>query len=314
MPKLSIIIPVYNAQNTLRKCLDSILEQEYTDYEIILINDGSQDSSEKIILEYEKENNKIKYISKENSGVADSRNIGVKNATGEYIVFVDSDDYVKNTTFTDIESYLEKGIELIKWKGILVNKDGKEISKMQGPCFEETTGENGFNKLYSEDVFIDTLWLYAIKRNIFIENDFKFETNTYHEDFGLLPLIIVKAKTMVSIDKYNYFYVQTENSIMRGNDYKKTLKKAYDSLLQYDNIIKKIENYNIEKKTKENIKIFCTNTILLKIETLEERDKKDFIAQIKKRKMIRNIKIRNIKQLIKRILLSINIELYLKLR
>lgn len=314
MPKLSIIIPIYNAQNTLRKCLDSILEQEYTDYEIILINDGSQDSSEKIILEYEKENNKIKYISKENSGVADSRNIGVKNATGEYIVFVDSDDYVKNTIFTDIESYLEKGIELIKWKGILVNKDGKEISKMQGPCFEETTGENGFNKLYSEDVFIDTLWLYAIKRNIFIENDFKFTTNTYHEDFGLLPLIIVKAKTMVSIDKYNYFYVQTENSIMRGNDYKKTLKKAYDSLLQYDNIIKKIENYNIEKKTKENIKIFCTNTILLKIETLEERDKKDFIAQIKKRKMIRNIKIRNIKQLIKRILLSINIELYLKLR
>lgn len=314
MPKLSIIIPIYNAQNTLRKCLDSILEQEYTDYEIILINDGSQDSSEKIILEYEKENNKIKYISKENSGVADSRNIGVKNATGEYIVFVDSDDYVKNTIFTDIESYLEKGIELIKWKGILVNKDGKEISKMQGPCFEETIGENGFNKLYSEDVFIDTLWLYAIKRNIFIENDFKFTTNTYHEDFGLLPLIIVKAKTMVSIDKYNYFYVQTENSIMRGNDYKKTLKKAYDSLLQYDNIIKKIENYNIEKKTKENIKIFCTNTILLKIETLEERDKKDFIAQIKKRKMIRNIKIRNIKQLIKRILLSINIELYLKLR
>ena len=314
MPKLSIIIPVYNAENTLRKCLDSILEQNYTDYEIILVNDGSQDSSEKIILEYAKENNKIKYISKENSGVADSRNIGVKNATGEYIVFVDSDDYVKNTIFTDIESYLEKGIELIKWKGILVNKDGKEISKMQGPCFEETTGENGFNKLYSEDVFIDTLWLYAIKRNIFIENDFKFETNTYHEDFGLLPLIIVKAKTMVSIDKYNYFYVQTENSIMRGNDYKKTLKKAYDSLLQYDNIIKKIENYNIEKKTKENIKIFCTNTILLKIETLEERDKKDFIAQIKKRKMIRNIKIRNIKQLIKRILLSINIELYLKLR
>lgn len=314
MPKLSIIIPVYNAENTLRKCLDSILEQNYTDYEIILVNDGSQDSSEKIILEYEKENNKIKYISKENSGVADSRNIGVKNATGEYIVFVDSDDYVKNTIFTDIESYLEKGIELIKWKGILVNKDGKEISKMQGPCFEETTGENGFNILYSEDVFIDTLWLYAIKRNIFIENDFKFETNTYHEDFGLLPLIIVKAKTMVSIDKYNYFYVQTENSIMRGNDYRKTLKKAYDSLLQYDNIIKKIENYNIEKKTKENIKIFCTNTILLKIETLEERDKKDFIAQIKKRKMIRNIKIRNIKQLIKRILLSINIELYLKLR
>ncbi len=104
------------------------------------------------------------------------------------------------------------------------------------------------------------------------------------------------------------------NSIMRGNDYQKTLKKAKDSLLQYDKIIQKLENYDISKQTKENVKLFCTNTILLKIEQLKKEDQREYIEQIKKRKMIKNIKIRNLKQFIKKVLLLINIKLYLKMR
>lgn len=314
MPKISIIIPVYNAEDTIERCINSILKQKYSDYEIILINDGSKDNSEKIILSYAEKNNSIKYISKENSGVADTRNYGIEKATGDYIIFVDSDDYVKDTIFTDISEYLDKGVELIKWKGVLVDETGNEISKIDGPVFEETTGEDGFNKLYSKDTFIDALWVYAIKRSIFKENNFKFTTNTYHEDFGLLPLIIVKAKSMVSIEKYNYFYVQTKTSIMRGNEYQKEVKKAYDSLQQYDNINRGIKEYNIDNYTKENIRLFCTNTILLKIERLNKEDQKEYIKQIKKRKMIKNIKARNFRQLIKKIILNININLYLKMR
>ena len=314
MPKISIIIPVYNAEDTIERCINSILKQKYSDYEIILINDGSKDNSEKIILSYAEKNNSIKYISKENSGVADTRNYGIEKATGDYIIFVDSDDYVKDTIFTDISEYLDKGVELIKWKGVLVDETGNEISKIDGPVFEETTGEDGFNKLYSKGTFIDALWVYAIKRSIFKENNFKFTTNTYHEDFGLLPLIIVKAKSMVSIEKYNYFYVQTKTSIMRGNEYQKEVKKAYDSLQQYDNINRGIKEYNIDNYTKENIRLFCTNTILLKIERLNKEDQKEYIKQIKKRKMIKNIKARNFRQLIKKIILNININLYLKMR
>lgn len=314
MPKISIIIPVYNAEKTLKRCLDSVLCQKYLDFEIIIVNDGSKDASEEIILEYKAKSNKIRYFLKENTGVADTRNFGIDKAIGDYIIFVDSDDYVKDTIFTDIERYINEDIELIKWKGIIVDEKGKEISKIPGSTFDKITGAEGFNKLYSTDTFIDALWVYAIKRSIFTENNFKFTIDTYHEDFGLLPLIIVKAKSMVSIEKYNYFYVQTENSIMRGNDYKKDLKKAYDSLIQYDNINKKIEEYEIDKITKENIRLFCTNTILLKIETLKKKDQKQYIKEIRNRKMLKNIKIRNIKQLMKRILLSINIKLYLKIR
>ena len=103
-------------------------------------------------------------------------------------------------------------------------------------------------------------------------------------------------------------------SIMRGNSYEKTLKKAKDSLVQYDKITKQLEAFEISKQTKENIKLFCTNAILLKVESLKKEDQKEYIAQIKKRKMIRNIKIRNLKQLVKKIVLFINIKLYLKMR
>lgn len=101
---------------------------------------------------------------------------------------------------------------------------------------------------------------------------------------------------------------------MRGNDYQKTLKKAKDSLLQYDKITQELEKYDISKQTKENVKLFCTNTILLKIEQLKKEDQREYIKQIRKRKMIKNIKIRNLKQFIKKVLLLINIKLYLKMR
>ena len=314
MPQISIIIPVYNAEKTLRRCLDSILRQEYRDYEIIIINDGSKDRSEDVVLEYYKKTDRIRYFIKPNSGVADTRNYGLNVALGDYIVFVDADDYVKASIFTDIEEYLEQGVELIKWKSILIDNEGKPLEKIDGPVFAETTGENGFNKLCFEDVFLDALWVYAIKRSIFIENNLKFQSDTFHEDFGLLPLIIVKAKSMVSINKYNYYYVQTENSIMRGSDNSKESKKAYDSLKQYDIINETIKSYDIKELTKENIRLFCTNTIISKVNLLSKDDKKEYIKQIKKRKMTKNIKVRNIKQLIKRIILSINIKLYLKLK
>lgn len=92
--KISVIVPIYNQEKYLEKCINSLLKQEYSNYELILINDGSTDSSENIIKKY-CSNPRIKYIKKENSGVSDSRNIGISKATGEYIVFVDGDDTVE---------------------------------------------------------------------------------------------------------------------------------------------------------------------------------------------------------------------------
>ena len=92
--KVSVIVPVYNTYDYLNKCLDSLVNQSFKDYEIIIVNDGSTDDSEKIIKKYQKKYSNIKYYYKENGGLSSARNYGIKYANGDYIAFVDSDDYV----------------------------------------------------------------------------------------------------------------------------------------------------------------------------------------------------------------------------
>ena len=125
---LSIIITAYNAEKTIERCINSILENEYNDYEIIVINDGSSDKTEKVIELFASD--KIKYFSKKNTGVADSRNFGIEKAKGEYITFIDSDDYVSNNYFKNLDKYLKQGIDIIKRKAIIINEKDNEKTKI----------------------------------------------------------------------------------------------------------------------------------------------------------------------------------------
>ena len=317
MPKISVIIPVFNAEKYIEKCLDSVMRQtKKEEIEIIVINDGSTDESDSVIKSYIKNNlaeSTIKYFLKENEGVAKTRNYGIKKAKGEYILMVDADDYILETTVEKLFPYIENKIDLIKFKLQRTDENGNILEKVNGPIFEQISGSEAFNKLYSEDILIDSPCVYAINRDFFIKNNFEF-SGTYHEDFGLMPLIIVAAKTMVSIPYYLYQYVQASNSITRNDDYEKTIKKMDDVIIHYDNMIETIKGMPLDELTIENIKIYYTNAIILKLEELNKKDKKKYIKEIKKRKMLKNIKIRNFKQLIKKIILNINIKLYLKMR
>ena len=120
-----------------------------------------------------------------------------------------------------------------------------------------------------------------------------------------MPQILLKAKTMVAIDKYEYYYVQSQNSIMRNNSKEKTRKKLNDRLFHYDNMVNELSKIDIHKTTKENMKIFLTNSLLVIIPELDEENKEIFEKELKKRKIAKNIKVRNLKQLIKRIMLEI---------
>ena len=315
MKKISVIIPVYNTEKYLRRCFDSVIAQDYKNLEIVIINDGSEDNSEQIINEYKKKYPElISYYKKENSGVADTRNFGIEKAQGDYIMFLDSDDYIDKALLKTLEEYVNKNIDLIKFKLQRANEEGKTLEIVSGATFEKTTGEDGFNKLYSTDVLLDSPCVYLIKKELFVKNSLKFTVGTEHEDFGLVPFIIVLAQTMVSVNFYGYYYVQSDNSITRNENYTKTIKKAYDALKHYDNAIILIEILNINKITKQNLKIYYTNAIILKAKELHNDEQKKYIKEIKDRKMTKNIKIRNMKQLIKKILLTMNIKLYLQMK
>lgn len=166
---ISFIIPAYNAEKTIENTIQSILTQEKTDitYEIIVINDGSTDQTDFVMQKW-KGNPIIKYFIKENTGVADTRNQGVQKATGEYIIFVDSDDYIAPTLLKDIEPYIKQNIELIKWNPIFVDENQNELNREKTISFEKVTGEQGFHLLFGKDNFLDCLWNYAIKKEIML--------------------------------------------------------------------------------------------------------------------------------------------------
>ena len=111
-PKISIIVPVYNAEQYLRRCIDSILNQSFTDFELILIDDGSKDKSSDICDEYAAKDSRIKVYHKENGGVSSARNLGLDNANGEWIAFVDSDDFIKEDYLKHMAILISKCLKI----------------------------------------------------------------------------------------------------------------------------------------------------------------------------------------------------------
>lgn len=317
MPKISVIVPVYNTEKYVEKCLDSISNQKLKDLELIIVNDGSEDNSEAIIKQWIEKNNEkieIKYLKKENGGLSDSRNYAIPYVTGKYISFIDSDDYIDENLYNNLEKYMDDDIDLIKFKMQKVDEMGKTLEKLEGPVFEKCTGEEAYKKLCVEEKFLDPACIYLYKTEFFKENNFQYENGTFHEDFGLTSLIILKAKSFVSTNEYGYYYLQSNNSITRNSEYKKEVKKAKDLLKHYDNMLQKLRDYNVTEESKNLIKRYYTNVVILKTNDLKGKDLENYIFAIKKRKLYKNIKPYNLKQLLKRIILHMSIKLYLKIK
>lgn len=314
MEKISIIIPVYNVEKYIGRCLDSIEKQKYENLEVIIVNDGSNDESELIIKQYLSRNANFRYYKKTNGGLSDARNYGIEKATGDYICFVDSDDYVLDGLFEQLQNYVGKKYDLIKFGVIIVDEDGNLINRSESPVFEKKTGIEAFNLLYKSDIYLQPAVLYLYRKEFWDNNKFLFPVGKYHEDFAVVPLVMIKANSVVSTGVHGYYYVQSSQSITRGNDENKKMQRAMDCLFHYDNMLDVIKKMDIDKYTVDNVMAYYTNCIILKLEELSQNNRKKYLQEIKRRKMFKNIKIRNRKTLIKRFVLRINPNLYLKMR
>ena len=176
MPKISVIIPVYNTEKYVEKCLESLAKQEMKDFEVIIVNDGSTDNSENVIKNYMQSSKlNIKYLEKENGGLSSARNYGVEKASGKYISFLDSDDYLDKNLFSELEKYIDKDIDLIKFKMKKVDEKGRLIEKLDGPVFDICSGKQAYEKLCTSDKYMDPACIYLYKRELFVENNFKYK-------------------------------------------------------------------------------------------------------------------------------------------
>lgn len=248
MPLVTIIIPVYNTQKYLKKCLDSVVNQTYKNIEIILINDASSDNSLFIMEEYKKNFKKIKLVNKlKNTGLSDSRNIGLEYANGEFIYFLDSDDWIKIDT-------IEKLLYLIKTyeTSLAIGNYAEVIASVPLKFFLQKK-VNLWNLEENKDLLyndIGSVWnkLYSHK---LIEN-LRFPTGLWYEDNAFNFPLLAKAKQVVKTNEIFYFYRRHIGSITLTTRFTPT-SKVFDYYEIAECLIDNFQTLNLYESYKEQI-------------------------------------------------------------
>ena len=310
--KYSIIIPVYNVEKYIAKCLDSVLSQSYNNFEAIVVNDGTPDNSQQIIDEYAKKDNRIKPVIKENGGLSDARNYGLKYASGDYIIFLDSDDYIEKDLLKEIDKKAtKKQPDLIKFRTRMVDENGHILNNIEEEPFDDYDNNQACTKLL-QDGWMVIAWIYAYKREFWEKHNFLYPVGKIHEDIGLTPYILMCASSVCSINYVGHNYVQREGSIMSNKNLEKNYKYALDILYHYNVILEQINNSNLDSHVKKLMRSYIANIVIRKCTTLEGEYLNNYIKLIKNNKVIDNLMSKTMTQKIKKILIKINLKLYTK--
>lgn len=211
--KISIIIPVYNVEKYLRKCIESVLAQDFSDYEVLLIDDGSTDMSGQICDEYAEKYAVVKVIHQENMGVGSARNTGIENANGDYLFFVDSDDAVKENILGFLyDVAVGNNSDIVSFGMDYVYEDGRIMAT-------RTPISNGIKDIYHKEIFqyfsTDSyVWNKFFKTDLFLNSGVRYPENMWYEDLSVNQKIAFFAKKVTLTDKVFYKYLQRENSAM----------------------------------------------------------------------------------------------------
>ena len=247
----SIIIPVYNVENYLNQCIDSILIQDFANFEILLINDGSTDNSLIICKEYELNDERIIVINKENGGASSARNEGIKNAKGNYIIFVDSDDFLESTNLlTQINDKINlNNADVILYGAKNYNVLTNKYAVSRGNYNLEII--NNFNLLTTLDyltitsLFPGSAWIFATKTTLIKVNFINFKTNIIAEDIDWCTKIFKHCTKIDAVNDVYYVYRKNQTNSVTG----KAGLKGVISILE---IIEDWHPKLSQEKTKKN--------------------------------------------------------------
>lgn len=233
---LSIIIPVYNVECYIDKCLDSIISQICNGVEVILVNDGSTDSSKEICHKYEYKYDFIKLVSQSNQGLSEARNTGIKYAQGDYLLFLDSDDYIANKSLAIILNDIKAQNADINLGRSFKFNDGDDNFSLCQIDYAPYKGLNPcqcFKALNAVDEFWFAAWLVIIRRSFLINNNLYFKKGIYHEDELWVPSVFAKA-TSVALLNYGFYCYRLgrAGSIV----YCHNIKREFDKLIVVDEL------------------------------------------------------------------------------
>ena len=297
---ISVIVPIYKVEEYLDRCIESIVNQTYKNLEIILVDDGSPDNCLKICDIWKEKDDRIIVIHKRNGGLSDARNSGLDIASGNYISFIDSDDFVSNTFIEDLYYLLietHSDIVQCRYSKFKYDYEIKNILNENIYIIEFNT-ENAIKSLLEEDILQQVVWNKLYKIELF--NNLKFKVGKLNEDEFFTYKIFSKAKKIAYLNKCNYYYFNRDNSIMGKNYSIKRLdgldaryeryiflKNNYQSLLSLAKLnllnsilysyqksfeIKdKVERKNAKVKIKTIFKLIKNDGVIITLKSIKER-------------------------------------------
>lgn len=260
MVDISVIVPIYNAEKYLNKCVDSLINQTKKELEFILVNDGSTDKTEEIIKSYK--DSRIKYFKNKNQGIGKTRNFGIEKATGKYIMFLDSDDYLKNNACEILYKSVEKTDADLAICDFYKIYDSGVKEKIKLLSFKPTT-------LRKTPSLVNEInlapWNKLYKKELITKNKIKFVENLKYEDAPFVIEAFSKAGKIIKVDEYLNYYLIHGNSETTVRD-----KRCFDILKIIDLIRKNTKNeaYLQEEINKLTVRIITNYTI-------QQRNQKD---------------------------------------
>lgn len=260
MADISIIVPIYNAEKFIRNCVDSLLSQTKKELEFILINDGSTDNTDEIIKTYK--DKRIKYFKNKNQGIGKTRNFGIEKATGKYIMFIDSDDYIDpNTCEYLYEKAISSKADIVVCDFYKVYDDGRK-EEIKLPSFKPTKLKDNPNILIDINL---APWNKLYKTKLIKDNNIKFVEEIKYEDAPFVAEVLDKASKIVKLDSCLNYYVIHGNSETTVRD-----KRIFDILKIVDIIRKYFKN---KKYMKESLDKLTVRTITNY--TIQQRNQQD---------------------------------------
>ena len=288
--KISIIVAIYNIEKYLEECIKSIIEQSYENLQIILVDDGSTDKSKEICNQYEKIDNRIQVIHKENGGLSSARNEGLKLANGEYISFVDGDDYLFPTFYEDLYNLINKyEADISECQFLRINEN--DIKKAKEIIEEYNNSLNLTEEVYDNNKALNLL--YGARLNPYVKKvvvwnklykkeilqGISFPIGKLHEDEYTTFRILDKCKKIVSTNKCLHGYIQTNNSIMRREIKAKRVEDNLDAYIQGSKYFENEGKKDIEMKCRRR---YLENCIELagKVQNSSNTNKNELIKSI----------------------------------
>ena len=280
----SVILPVYNVEKYLHACVDSLLGQTFTDFEVLLVNDGSKDGSGRICDEYAEKDTRVKAIHKPNGGQSSARNMGFDHASGEYIVYIDSDDFITSDSFlADLHAkILETGSDIVLYKHA---KFYDSTGKMDDCTYslsltDESDTDGSLLELVKRDAYFGMAWIKTFRRELAVAGNVKFDTSLSCEDMDWYFNLLSTATGISAIDKSYVAYRQREGSVTATVK----LKNLVDFIITLENWGNKIRNGQMSDKKKAALMGALAkyySNLLITYTRLADKNKKQYARRIK---------------------------------